>query len=127
MWVMTRICNLRYDPARIDKLRHKLHALFMKKTFFILSFCALVCPAQPITKEFVGKEQPGAAIERFTLKGPRTYDGIWDTLKSQIHIVIKTNHVGNLPVSTNDIVARKVVGDGSHVKLYSDLDMAEQV
>jgi hypothetical protein len=115
------------SPACIDNPGRQLHAAFMKKALFVLGFCVLGCPAQPVTKEFVGKEQPGAMIERFSLKGPRTYDGIWDAPKSQIHIVVKTNHVGNLPVSTNDIVARKAVGDGSHVKLYSDVDMAEKV
>ena len=78
-------------------------------------------------KEFVGKEQAGAQIERFTLKTGRSYEGIWDAAKSQIHVVSKTNHVGNLAVKPADIASRKVIGDGSKVKIYSDVDIAEQV
>jgi len=88
-------------------------------------FSAIAAIAQQ--KEFVGKEQPGAALEHFTLKGGRTYDGIWDPAKSEIHIVNKTNHVGNLSVSSDEILTRKNLGDASQVKLYSDVDMAEKV
>src|SRR3954466_2007919 len=99
----------------------------MKAGVLILICCSLVSFGQQVKKEFVGKAQPGASIERFTLKGGRSLDGIWDPTKSQIHLVSKTNHVGNLPVATDEILARKVLGDGSVVKIYSDLDMAEKV
>src|SRR5258708_26674042 len=97
----------------------------MELIVLALSFCAMVVLVQQ--KEFVGKEQPGAVLEHFTLKGGRTYDGIWDTAKSQIHIVNKTNHVGNVSVTSDEIVGHRTIGDGSRVKIYSDVDMAEKV
>jgi hypothetical protein len=83
--------------------------------------------SQDAKPEFVSKAQPGAVIEHFTLTGGRVYDGIWDATKSQIHIVVRTNHVGNLPLQPAEILTQKRIGDGSQVGLYSDLDMAEKV
>jgi len=97
----------------------------MKLLWIAFGFFAVVAAAQQ--KEFIGKEQPGAVLEHFTLKGGRAYDGIWDPGKSQIHIINKTNHIGNLAVSPAEILTRKTIGDGSQVKLYSDVDMAEKV
>jgi hypothetical protein len=97
----------------------------MKGAVLVIFLCSLVSFAQP--KEFVGKAQPGAVLERFTLKGGRSIEGIWDSANSQVHIVSKTNHIGNLPVTADEIVTRKPLGDGSQVKIYSDVDMAEKV
>jgi hypothetical protein len=97
----------------------------MKKLLLLLGLIALVAQAQ--TDNFAGKTQPGSQLEHFTLTGGRTYDGIWDTAKSQIHVVVKGNHVANVRVQASDIVARKPAGDGSQVVLYSDVDIAEKV
>lgn len=97
----------------------------MKLLSLALIFYSLASCAQQ--KEFVGKEQAGAVLEHFTLKGGRAYDGIWDPAKSELHIVVKGNHAGNLPVSPDEIVTRKTIGDGGQVKIYSDVDMAEKV
>lgn len=99
----------------------------MKLTFIIFLVSGLISFAQEAGKEPAGKEQSGAVIEHFTLTKGREYDGIWDAATSQIHIVQKTNHVGNLVISKNDILSRRPIGDGSRVKLYSDVDMAEKV
>jgi|SRR6185369_15886428 len=99
----------------------------MKWISLLLSCFASVLFGQELSREFVGKAQPGAVIEHFTLTGGRAYDGIWDATRSQIHIVSKTNHIGNLVVQSSEILARKTVGDGNKVILYSDADMAEKV
>lgn len=101
---------------------------FVARSFiFIICCCVMVSFGQETGKQFAGKEQPGATLERFTLKGGRSYEGIWDAGESQIHIVMRTNHVGNLSVSPDDILDRTRLGDASQVRLYSDVDMAEQV
>jgi outer membrane murein-binding lipoprotein Lpp len=112
-------------PRRIDTAVSKFHITIMKLLILSLTCCALASSAQQ--KEYVGKAQPGAVLEHFTLNGGRAYDGIWDSAKSQIHIVVKSNHVANLAVSKEEIVSRKAMGDGSQVKLYSDVDTAEKV
>jgi hypothetical protein len=99
----------------------------MKEALLIVLIASWMSFAQEVKKELVGKEQPGAVLEHFTLKGGRTYDGIWDAAKSQIHIIQKSNHVANLPVSSEEILARKKIGDGSTIKIYSDADVAEKV
>ncbi len=97
----------------------------MKTLLLLLGLIAIVSYGQ--TDNLVGKIQPGAQLEHFTLAGGRAYDGIWDASKSQIHVVVKGNHVANVHVQPSDIVARKNAGDGSQVVLYSDVDIAEKV
>ncbi len=87
----------------------------------------LTLQGQEINKEFTGKEKPGAVVEHFVLKGGRVYDGIWDADKSQLHVVQKSSHVANLAVSADEILTRRQVGDGSSVKILSDVDVAEKV
>jgi hypothetical protein len=82
---------------------------------------------QDALPQSTGKAQPGAVIEHFTLSGGRAYDGIWDATNSQIHIVSKRKHVGNLLVQPSEIVSRSKIADGSNVMLNSDIDMAETV
>ena len=99
------------------------------KSILVVLVClaTLLARGQEAASRSSGKTETGAIIERFTLTGGRTYDGIWDAAKSQIHIVSKTNHVGNLEVKPAEILARKRIGDGSKVVLNSDLVMAEKV
>jgi len=97
----------------------------MKALLLLLSFIAIIAQGQ--TNSFSGKAQPGAQLEHFTLAGGRSYDGIWDASKSQIHVVVKGNHVASVHVQPSEIVARKSAGDGSAVVLYSDVDIAEKV
>jgi hypothetical protein len=97
----------------------------VKYPIFVLGLLAMCAQGQTTT--FVGKPQPGAVLERFTLSGGRSYDGIWDAAKSQIHVVTKSNHVANASVQSSDIVSRKKLGDGSTIPIYSDVDIAEKV
>lgn len=111
----------------IDGPAMKIHSAFMKHAVFALLVSGLASFAQETNKDFVGTEQPAVVIEHFVLTGSRVYDGIWDSTKSQIHIVQKTNHVGDVTVSKDEILLRRTIGDGSQVKLYSEMDMAEKV
>jgi hypothetical protein len=99
----------------------------MKPVLLVFLLATLMASGQEVKKVFVGKEQPGATLEHFILRNGRNCDGIWDAARSQIHIVQNSNHVGNLTVKTDEILTRKSLGDGSQVKLYSDVDVAEQV
>lgn len=99
----------------------------MNRALVAFLWMGLTLQGQEISKEYTGKEQPGAIIEHFVLKGGRVYDGIWDADKSRIHVVQKSNHVANLAVSADEILTRRQVGDGSRVKVLSDVDVAEKV
>lgn len=98
------------------------------RAFVLLSFLAiasLLCGQD--VKQAGGKAQSGVVVERFRLRNGRTYEGIWDAKKSQIHLVIKTNHVGNLTVATNEVLKRDFVRDGGDIQIFGDLEMAEKV
>lgn len=97
------------------------------KAIWILLCMVTICAAQEAKKEFIPKEQPDAVLERFYLKSGRSYEGVWDGTNSQIHLISKTNHIGNYPISTNDLSKRVIVRKAPDLKLYSDVDMAEKI
>ncbi len=92
----------------------------MRHRRLVLAFLCFVASAQ------VASTASGAAIEHFTLRGGRSYDGIWDPSKSEIHVVINSNHVSNVAIAPGEIVSRKFVADGSKVKLQPEVQMDEQ-
>jgi hypothetical protein len=94
------------------------------RVFLLFSF---LTAASILCAQNAGKEQPGAMVERFKLRNGRVYEGIWDAKKPQIHLVVKTNHVGNLSVTTNEVVKRDFVREGGDIRIFGDLEMAEKV
>jgi hypothetical protein len=95
----------------------------MKAILLFLACLGAIAAAQETNRP---AKSSGVLIERFTCAGARTYEGIWDPAKSQIHVVSKSNHVANVSIKPSEILVRKPVGDGSQVVLYSDLDLAER-
>jgi hypothetical protein len=99
----------------------------MKKLLVLLAFIATVSSGLGDTNSLAGKAGAGAQVEHFTLSGGRSYDGIYDASKSQIHVVVKGNHVANVQAQPSEIISRKPAGTGGQVFIYSDVDIAEKV
>jgi hypothetical protein len=99
----------------------------MKALLVLIFLVAVVTNGVGESNVTAGKAGAAAQIEHFTLSSGRSYDGIYDVAKSQIHVVVKGNHVANVQAQPSDIIARKPVGPGSQVVINSDVDIAEKV